>query len=376
MKMMMNKAVACICLLAAITGVWAAGGGKPQRVVIGYVGGYRGLADVGNIKAAQLTHINYAFVDVQANRAVLHNEKTDTVNLRRLLELKKINPSLRLLISIGGWAWSGNFSDAVLSDSSRAVFAASAVALVRRYSLDGIDIDWEYPGLRGATENFRPVDGHNYTLMFKALRNSLDSLQASSGRATLLTTAVGAFPAFIGHTEMKEAQRYLDYVNLMTYDYSGNGIAAHHAGLYLSKKYRAVNSADSAVRIFIKAGVPASKLVLGLPFYGRVYQLAADAEKGLGDKMIAPLRGYGYGLLKDSVFVTGTFRLYKDRSAGVPYAFDPQTDRFITYDDAWSIRQKCRFALKEGLAGVMFWEYGSDPKGYLLDVVTSVVKKR
>src|ERR1700712_4726527 len=116
-----------------------------NHVIIGYVGGYRGLIDTSMVNAKKLTHLNYAFVNVKDNRAWLTNIKTDTTNFKNLLKLKKVNPDLKILISIGGWAWSKNFSDAVLTDTSRDAFAASAVEITRKYNLDGVDIDWEYP---------------------------------------------------------------------------------------------------------------------------------------------------------------------------------------------------------------------------------------
>ena len=100
---------------------------QPGKVIIGYVGGFRGLINTDLIQAKKLTHINYAFVDIRNNRAWLHREATDTINFRHLNLLKKQNPTLKILISIGGWTWSGKFSDAVLSDTSRQGFAASAV---------------------------------------------------------------------------------------------------------------------------------------------------------------------------------------------------------------------------------------------------------
>src|SRR6186713_2060545 len=129
---------------------------KTKPVIIGYVGGFRGLIATDSIDVWRLSHINYAFVDIRDNRAWLHNEATDTVNLRKLNELKKINPDLKILISIGGWSWSDHFSDAVLTDSSRKLFAASAVAIVQNYNLDGVDIDWEYPGMQGEDNVYRP----------------------------------------------------------------------------------------------------------------------------------------------------------------------------------------------------------------------------
>jgi len=149
---------------------------QDKPVIIGYVGGYRGLITV-NVSPNKLSIINYAFVDVRNNRAWLHREATDTINFRRLNELKKLNPALRIVISIGGWTWSGKFSDAVLTDTARAAFAASAADIIGKYDLDGVDIDWEYPGRPGLEGNiYRPEDKQNYTLMFHDIRHCLDSL--------------------------------------------------------------------------------------------------------------------------------------------------------------------------------------------------------
>ena len=141
----------------------------------------------------RLSHINYAFVDIKDNRAWLHFEATDTINLRKLSELKNINPQLKILISIGGWTWSKNFSDAVLTDTSRQNFATSAVAIVSKYNLDGIDIDWEYPGMIGDSNVYRPEDKQNYTLLFRDLRHALDSLSQITRLKYFVTTAVGGW---------------------------------------------------------------------------------------------------------------------------------------------------------------------------------------
>src|SRR6188474_2528108 len=103
---------------------------KAKPVIIGYVGGFRGLIATDSIDVWRLSHINYAFVDVKDNRAWLHNEATDTINLRKLSELKQQKPDLNILISLGGWSWSKNFSDAVLTDTSTRNFAYSAVDIV------------------------------------------------------------------------------------------------------------------------------------------------------------------------------------------------------------------------------------------------------
>ena len=347
---------------------------RQKTVIIGYVGGFRGLVNTSLIAAKELDYINYAFVDIKNNRAWLHREATDTINFRNLNLLKKQNPSLKIVISIGGWTWSGKFSDAVLTDTSRQRFAASAVEIIRKYYMDGIDIDWEYPGREGYTGNiYRPEDKENYTLLFKELRKQLDDLQLQTGKKYLLTTAAGAFKSFIDHTEMGALQQYLDYINLMTYDFSGGKIASHHTSLYASKAYEAHNNADNAVKLFIAAGVPENKLIMGVAFYGKSSILVAGA-KGLGDSIATYSRGVGFTAIKDSVLKQPGNKEFYDRHAKAPYLYNTATRQFITYDNLWSVKKKCKYVIRKKLGGVMFWEYDSDLKGYLVGEINKVLK--
>jgi chitinase len=342
-----------------------------KHVIIGYVGGYHGLYDTAMVDPKKLTHINYAFVVIKNNRAYLEHEKTDTVNFRNLLKLKKINPNIKILISIGGWGGSHYFSDAVLSDTAREGFAASAVAIVRKYNLDGVDIDWEYPDDIGAGNIYRPEDKHNYTLMFQKLRLDLDTLEKQTGRKLCLTTAVGGFSRFLKQTEMGDAAKYLDYVSLMTYDFAQDSlhIILHHTNLYASKGYKTLCSADMAVRDFMAAGVPADKLVVGVAFYGHTIA-AIDSAKTILGAPTAPIRmrtqGGGYTFIKDSLVNQKGYKYYRDKDAAAPYLYNDQLKQFITFDDEWSVKNKCRYVKKNDLAGVMFWEYASDKKEYLL----------
>jgi len=343
-----------------------------KYAIIGYVGGYRGLVDTTMIHASKLTVINYAFVDVQHNRAWLTNRRTDTINFRYLTSLRKKNPGLKIVISIGGWTWSKNFSDAVLSDTSRAGFAASAVALVRQYDLDGVDIDWEYPTMVGDGNVHRDVDKQNYTLMFQALRQGLDSVEKETGRKMLLTAAVGGFKSFAQHTEMDKVGKCLDYINLMTYDYQRDSMAIHHTNLYGSKKYTSNEYAAQAVADFHDAGVPMDKLVMGVAFYGHSNNVGDNKQYGLGIGTVKSTdhwRVGGYTHIKDSLVNQNGFKYYKDRPAKAPYLYNATTKQFVTFDDEWSVKQKCKFVRKNDMGGVMFWEYSDDPKEYLLDEI-------
>ncbi|MBE9464389.1 glycoside hydrolase family 18 protein [Dyadobacter subterraneus] len=348
---------------------------ESKPVVIGYVGGFHGLVDTDKIDVKKLTHINYAFVNVENGLAFLTNEKTDSTNFRKLNLLKKINPDLKILISIGGWAWSGRFSDAVLTDSSRAKFAKSSVEIIKKYKLDGVDIDWEYPAMPGDSGNvYRPEDKHNFTLMFEAIRKELDIFEKEDGQKKLLTTAVAGWEEFIPHSEMGKAQEYLDYVNLMTYDLFSGDTVVHHAGLYPTDRFKANRSTDNGVKAYLKAGVPASKIVVGIPFYGRAFTLGKDSKIVLGETSVAKEYIDGYTYIKDSLVNKKGYKEYRDTVAHAPYLYNEKTKVFIGYDDEKSVAEKCKYVLDNKLAGVMFWEYNSDPKGYLLNEIDKSLK--
>jgi chitinase len=351
---------------------------KNKFIVNGYVGGYRGLVNVEDIDAQKLTHINYAFVNVKDSAAFLTNLKTDSTNFRKLNELKKINPDLKILISIGGWSWSENFSDAVLTPSSRKLFAKSSVDIIKQFNLDGVDIDWEYPAMRGEEGNvYRPEDKENFTLMFKDIRAELNKLEAETGRKYLLTTAVGGSKSFVNHTEMAEVAKILDYILIMTYDYGGKSVN-HHTNLFPSKGMESGSSVHQSILDFMAAGVPPIKLVLGAAFYGKSREAETKTNNGLHQpqvlqsKAVAGQSG-GFAKLKTEFINKNGYKRHWDRHAKAPYLFNSETKVFITYDDKRSIKLKARYVKKNTMAGIFFWEYFNDPEENLLNVIDKVL---
>ena len=349
---------------------------KAKPVIIGYVGGFRGLIATDSIDVWRLSHINYAFIDIKDNRAWLHNEATDTINLRKLSKLKKVNPDLKILISIGGWTWSKNFSDATLTDTSTKNFALSAVDIVSKYNLDGIDIDWEYPGMIGDNNKFRPEDKEHYTLLFKELREGLDSLSRTTHVKYYVTTAVGGSQSFIDHTEMDKVQQYNDYINIMSYDYAGawSATTGHHTNLYASSVDSNQSSTHKSVQAFIGAGVPASKIVVGMAFYGKGWEMESTDNNGLYRKALKGARGGGFTYLKDSLVDKNGYKEYWDATAKAPYLFNSEKKIFISYDNERSVKEKCKYVKQHHLGGAMFWEYSNDKKEYLLKVIADKFK--
>lgn len=217
-------------MLAVAAGRTAAEQG--DKVVIGYVFKEDGVIDPAKIPAEQLTHINYAFANIN-DGLMVEGFRNDARNFQLLNQLKRRNPGLSVLVSVGGWTWSGGFSDMALTAQSRQRFIDSAVAFLRRHRLDGLDIDWEYPGQRGDDNIHRPEDRENFTALLAEARTALDAAGVVDGKRYLLTIATGASDEWLAHTEMDKVSKVVDFVNLMTYDQFGtwDPTTGHHAPL-------------------------------------------------------------------------------------------------------------------------------------------------
>jgi chitinase len=339
--------------------------------IIAYVFPRNRALQPAEIAAGKLTRINYAFANIQDGRIVT-GSPVDEANFATLVGLKQQNPSLEVLVSVGGWTWSGNFSDMALTKESRSRFIDSVIDFLDRYKLDGLDIDWEYPGMVGAGNRFRPEDQRNYTLLLKELRARFNHEQSRLGRTLLLSVAAGASTEFIAHTELRRVARYVDTVNLMAYDYYEPGsekISGNHAPLYTDPADPKRVSADRSVQEFERAGVPPRKIVLGVPFYGHVWGDVGPTDHGLfqpGGPV--PNAFANYGNIATDMLHNG-FTRYWDAAASVPYLYSEQKRQFVSYEDTESLALKCAYVRRKGLAGVMFWEYMGDPTGALLNTI-------
>ncbi|MBO0603311.1 glycoside hydrolase family 18 protein [Sporosarcina sp. E16_3] len=336
---------------------------KSYRIV-----GYAGDGSLPSIRTEdvlKLTHLNVAFGHVRNDEIRIDHLK----NLESLDVLKNINPNLKLLLSVGGWG-AGGFSEAASTLDGRKLLAASAVNLLKEHPFDGIDLDWEYPCYGEAGIHSSSSDKENFTLLLKEIRQALDGLEKETGHYYLLTIAAGADQYYIDGTEMAEVQKYLDYVQLMTYDMRGGfqTLTGHHTNLYTPSGDLFRISVQQSVNLFIQAGVPREKLVIGAAFYSRMWKEVPDKNNGLY-QMTAGSGGYGpdYSqLLANYIDVNGFTRFWDDE-AKAPYLFDGST--FITYDDEESIRHKCDYVRQEELGGIMFWEYKCDTTYRLLDAM-------
>jgi chitinase len=368
-----------VSLLPGLTLAGMAQQGSPDgKAVVAYVFPRDGALKPGQIDAHLITRINYAFANIKDGRMVTGSDQA-AQNFATLTALRKENPALTVLVSVGGWDWSGGFSDAALTEQSRQVFIESAVAFVKSYDLDGLDIDWEYPGNPGAGHKFRAEDGANFTVLLKELRERLDRETLSTHRRLYLTFAAGASDEYLQHTEMAKAQEFVDTINLMTYDLSepaSDRIANHHAPLFTNPQNPKKASADSMVKAFEAAGVRASKIVLGVPFYGHLWGEVGPENHGLfqpGKPVAGDWASYA---VISSGFLSNGYVRYWDAAAKAPYLYNAEKRLFVSYEDEESLGLKCDYILSNKLAGVMFWEYSGDPSEKLLKTIDGTFNPR
>jgi chitinase len=366
-------ALACLCFGSQLR----AAASSPRPLIVAYVFPSDAPIPPGEIDAQKLTRINYAFANIKDGR-IVNGFSHDDQNLASLVALKQQNPSLTVLVSVGGWLWSGAFSDMALTKESRTVFISSAADFVSRHQLDGLDIDWEFPGMPGFESHFRAEDKQNYTLLVKELRSRFDKLEKEIHRPLYVTVATGAGSDWLSHTEMNKVVEYVDTVNLMAYDYyepDSDSITGNHAPLYTDPADPKKISADESVQEYEKAGVPAAKIVLGVPFYGHVWGQVAGPDHGLfqpGKQIPNSFAGYADG--PEAMLKNGFIR-YWDPIADVPFLYNAEKQVFVSYDDPESLALKCKYVLAHKLRGIMFWNYESDPTGALLSAVADGLNK-
>ena len=366
--------------------------GKYKKV--GYYSGWSTYSnyDVSQIDASKLTHINYAFANISADGRIAIGDSWADVekpfpgdiagqpfkgNFYQLKKLKGQNPHLKTLISVGGWTWSEKFSDVALTEQSRTIFAQSCLQFILKYGFDGVDLDWEYPVGGGEADNVkRPEDKHNFTLLLKEIRETFDAQGARDGNQYLLTIAGGAGTSYVNNTELNLIQQYVDYIQLMSYDIHGpwDTFTGMNAPLYRDPNsgFNGDWSVEDAVQIYLNKGVPAHKLVMGVPFYGRVYSGVPNLNNGLYQSFSRGDTAIGYSVLAANYINKNGYTRYWQPYSKVPWLYNGS--QFISYDDVESMGYKTTFIKSKGLGGAMIWELSQDPNRVLLTKIDNDLK--
>lgn len=319
------------------------------RAVIAYVTYWGTTMPDANL----FTHIHYAFAELYMRNGFYEGFKLQgkEERFRQIVNLKKQFPNLKISISFSHVVdnpdnmQGGSFSALAKSDTQRKAFAADCKAFIENWGIDGIDVDWEFPGISWSGAASDPaVDTYNHTLLMKQLRETLgnDYLLTYAGYVKDKIAVENGFK----YIDVKAIDQYVDFVNLMTYDM--DAAPKHQSALSDSRAYwdcvRTVNA-------YRAAGVAYNKLVLGIPFYGRHAFSGQQAS------------------LNYSTILTLDKKIYKidnwDPISNTPYVTKSGIF-FCGYDNPKSIDIKGKWAMSLGLKGMMYWQYdGDDYKGTL-----------
>ncbi|MCL5038170.1 MAG: glycosyl hydrolase family 18 protein [Chloroflexi bacterium] len=377
------------------------------RRVVGYFvqwGIYARNYLVTDIPADKVTHINYAFFAIDSSTKSCRmidswadiekvftgaqdkgfpdqtwdeSARGEAGNLGRLKQLKAIYPGVKTMMSIGGWTLSYNFPDIAGTAGDRTAFVSSCMEMMRRYDFDGIDIDWEYPG---------SADKRNFTLLMEEFRRHLDTSGQADGKHYLLSFAGPAGYDKLLNLEIDRLAGCIDFVNIMNYDYHGgwDSRTNHHSPLYknpddpINPVDREILNTDWTVSYYIDAGMPAEKINMGVPFYGRAWEAVSANNMGLfqtSTRLPATNQPgnweagmLDYWKIQELLLNPLGYTRYWDDYAKVPWVYGRNLSgfatggMFVTYEDPVSLSGKIQYLKTKGLGGVMFWELSGDIK--------------
>ena len=327
--------------------------------------GYRigdGQFDASFINPKICTHIIYSFIGTSADGTVnsldpFIDYQKDGGYLKKFVALRSQNPSVKLMVSAGGWSFgSAVFSQLAANVYSRKNFAQNVVNFCRNNYLDGFDLDWEYPAQRDGNA---AVDKINFSALLFELKRAL------SGAGLLLSfaSASAQFSAQISY-DIRTVASNVDFINIMAYDLHGpwDGYTGIHGALYAGPDQNKQLNADACIKYWISQGAPREKLILGIPTFGKSFTLANVASNGIGAKTIGsgtagPWTNIAGSLGYNEICMNCWPRFWQPEQK-VPYAING--NQWVGYDDVNSVSNKANYIMQNGLGGAMFSSLETD----------------
>lgn len=375
--------------LAALLGACQCNEPKDEMVVMAY---FMAPDDYHpeNLPLEKMSHIIYSFTKVIDNQ-MQFSDPSESTKLKQLVAQREKHPHLKVMIACGGWGGSGGFSDMALKPERRAQFIESAIRFLEEHQLDGLDLDWEYPGLPGIGNTHRDEDKQNFTALVKGLREAMDA----TGKKYLLTFASAGWEKYYNFVELNEVMKYVDFMNVMTYDNVGGSdpFTAHHTNLGVIELNDLAGtpakaaldtmtspikplSAEAIIDFCINKGVKPEQIVIGAAFYGRGWTGVGPENNGLYQPTKEGWKGASFADLQAKYINKNGFARHWDSIAQAPYLYSKADSIFITYDDQESVKLKTQYAKDKKLGGIMFWQLPSDaPQNGLLDAIYQQVTK-
>jgi len=324
---------------------------------------------IDQFEVHKLSHIIFSFCHLKDNKLHVDNAK-DSVTIKHLVALKKSNPQLKVMLSLGGWGGCAPCSEAFSTDEGRTRFAHSVKEINDYFGTDGIDLDWEYPTIEGHPGHlYQKQDKQNFTALIEALRKVL-------GSNNELSFAAGGFQKYLDESvEWNKIMPLVDRVNIMSYDLV-NGYATvtgHHTPLFSTHSEE--ESTNRAVQYLLNLGIPAHKLVIGAAFYTRVWEDVANVNNGLYQAG-KHRSGYNFKSYASNLTKENGWQYFWDKKAQAPYWYNKNQKLFATGDDLTSVKAKTAYALDKKLGGIMFWELTLDTyREGMVDAIDKTVKE-
>jgi len=318
---------------------------KADRVFVGYV--YR---QPKKINFHLYTHLNHAFVVADEAGKIRPNKACPS----RQLVADAHNAGVKILISLGGWGWDKPFAAIVSKAEAENRYVRSVMAIVDDYDYDGLDLDWEYPDTKEEVIGFDRLS--------RRFRKELDDLGQKKGRHLFQTMASSANPSTLKWLSNKLLLETMDWVNVMTYDFTGDwtSYAGHHSPLFASSKQPGRPfSTQLSMKYLVDRGMPADRLAVGLPLYGKGFAVSEPyAATKKADKGQAVKAG-SYTNIEKLIKEKGWTRKWDEETKN-PWVIARDGSAVIGYDDAESLSLRTDWAMKQGFRGVFFWEISQD----------------
>ncbi|KAG4092281.1 glycosyl hydrolases family 18-domain-containing protein [Neocallimastix lanati (nom. inval.)] len=366
-----------------------------SKIIVGYFSEWKNANyPISRVDLSKITHLNYAFGVIDPNSYAVTGYDS---NILSQVVTAAHSQGVKVLMSVGGWYGSRYFTQMTSSKSNIEKFVDSCQSLISNYGVDGIDIDWEYPGREGACNSPDMAnDAENYLTLLKILREKIGN--------ALISAAVSVIPFEKNGqpiSDLSEYEKYFDYINVMAYDFAGSWTptVSHHSALYDPEAGEKL-SLSSGVKNWLSRGFPANKIVVGVPAYGKswiaassnrngLYQSVANGNpKGDHEDSNSPWTNYcgvlesAYSgnwkyknirseiLKSDYTTASGSWvRSWDDKVKG-PYLFNKETKQIITYDDPETIQYKAKYIIDNNFGGMMIWELENDTDDF--EILTAI----
>lgn len=351
---------------------------------------HKEAVDPINIPFEELTILNYSFffplengeivgMDPVADLYLLKGELEAISNGTSIIDLAKEH-NTKVLLSIGGWETSNNFPQVAADAKKRANFAHWCVKHITNYDLNGIDIDWEFPGYKG--HNGTPQDRVNFTTLLQEVRDSLSALGNKTKQEYLLTASLPAAEVHLLDIEVEKLSSIVDYINIMTYDLHGSWgkVSNHNSALYAPMVGDPGRSGDGAFRLYHKKhNVPSNKITLCAAFFGYSYKNCSEIygeHQGPDTTLFKPGQDILY---RDIAEKMDLFVSHWDSKAQAPYLISKETSTLISLDDEKSVTLKSEYIINNNGGGIIIWplmgDYLDNGKTPLLDAIYQKLSK-